>query len=156
MCGRVFEMFKWILIDQANVQIYDIFTRKETYFINGNTFKAKELESIFYGSDYDKYELGQISERKLISNFLKRTKLDGSGFRKYFQYIIISAELGLKKPDKAFYEKALQIIKANAEECLFIDDKKKNCLGAEAIGIKSIVFKDAKQLRKELIRLGIV
>ena len=198
-------MFKWILIDQANVQIYPIFTRKETYSINRKTFKAKELESIFYGSDYDKYELGQISERKLISNFLKRTDLDltadeyirlfksdinpiegmdkilselyakyklaalinegaewakykfeGSGFGKYFQHSIVSWELGLKKPDRGFYEKALQIISAKAEECLFIDDKEKNCKGAEAIGIKSIIFKDAKQLRKEFIGLGIV
>lgn len=198
-------MIKWILIDQAKVQTYDIFTRKKSYSINGKTFRAEDLEEIFYIDDYKKLNVGQISERELIANFLGESGLDltvdeyielfksdvtpidgmedilsqlskrfnlaalinegsewaqykfeGSGFRKYFQHSVISGDLGIKKPERAFYERALEIIGTNPEKCLFIDDRQKNCEGAEAVGIKSICFRDANQLRKELTTYGIV
>ena len=76
--------------------------------------------------------------------------LDVSDFRKFFKEVITSGDLGISKPDKEFYLKALEIIKATPEECLFIDDREENCTSAQNLGIDSIVFRNSEQLRKEL------
>ena len=68
-------MIKWILFDQARVQTYDVFTRKDIYSINDKQFSAKELESIFYLSEYKKFSVGAINEKKLISRFLEKTNI---------------------------------------------------------------------------------
>ncbi len=60
-----------------------------------------------------------------------------------------------KKPDVRFYKKALNILGAQPTECIFIDDKEMNCIDAEKIGIKSIVFKHSEQLKKDLAALSI-
>ena len=69
-------MIKWILIDQAGVQTYPIFTTQSTYSMGGKTFEASRLESIFNYKYYDNYLIGKISEEKLISSFIKDNKLD--------------------------------------------------------------------------------
>jgi HAD superfamily hydrolase (TIGR01509 family) len=68
-------MIKWILFDQAGVQTNMAFEKKKTYKINGKIFFAKDLESIFYIPEYNKFMVGQINEKQLVSAFLKRTKL---------------------------------------------------------------------------------
>jgi HAD superfamily hydrolase (TIGR01509 family) len=77
-------------------------------------------------------------------------KLDISGFRKYFKENFISGDLGLEKPNPKIYYAALKRLNAKPEECIFIDDKEKNCEAAIKLGIKSIVFKGTTQLKKEL------
>jgi FMN phosphatase YigB (HAD superfamily) len=43
-----------------------------------------------------------------------------------------------------------------AEECVFTDDKKINVEAAEKLGMHGIVFQSPEQLRKELIKLGLL
>src|SRR3989338_9883557 len=59
------------------------------------------------------------------------------------------------KPDPAFFQYILEKIKLQAEECLFIDDKERNVLAAITLGIDSILFTDAEQLKIELRKRGI-
>jgi hypothetical protein len=68
-------MIKWILFDQAGVQTYEVFTRKEVYSVNGKQFSGKELESIFNIPEYRQFSVGNIDERNLISTFLKKKNL---------------------------------------------------------------------------------
>ncbi len=79
-----------------------------------------------------------------------RYKLEVSGFAPYFEKHVISGDIGLEKPDTAFYEKALEMLGAEASECLFTDDRAENCEAAQRLGIRSIVFTDAPQLREAL------
>ena len=81
-------------------------------------------------------------------------KIDALKLNSHFSHIVESNKLGKLKPSKTFFEKALKIIKAKPEECLFIDDKEENCKGARKIGIKSITFKNPKQLKNELLSSG--
>jgi HAD superfamily hydrolase (TIGR01509 family) len=76
-------------------------------------------------------------------------------FGQFFEHIIISGEIGLAKPDERFFEKALSTIKAPPEDCIFTDDIMENCFAAESVGIKSILFQNADQLREELKLMGI-
>jgi HAD superfamily hydrolase (TIGR01509 family) len=54
-----------------------------------------------------------------------------------------SCRLGEVKPDAAFYEKALAKFGITADTCLLIDDRPENVAGAEAFGIRSILYSDA-------------
>jgi len=77
------------------------------------------------------------------------------GFLKNFDEAILSYEVGTDKPNAKIYRIALKKLGVLPGEAVFIDDKEENVKGAQKIRIKGIVFKDAKQLRKELRKLDI-
>ncbi len=74
----------------------------------------------------------------------------------YFSDYITTYRTSLSKRDKKIYQLALKKVKSKAEECLFIDDSKDVQTVASKCGIKTILFKNAKQLKKELINLNII
>jgi len=67
-----------------------------------------------------------------------------------FDHLIISSEVGYKKPDPEIYRIALEKIGCQTNEAVFIDDFIENIHGAEALGIHGIHFKNAKQALSEL------
>lgn len=76
-------------------------------------------------------------------------------YHKLFAATEYSFEAGVSKPDKKAYLRILKKLKAKPDECIFIDDNPRNLPPAEALGIKTILFKNANQLRKDLIPFGI-
>lgn len=71
--------------------------------------------------------------------------------------IMRSADWQLLKPEVAFYEKALSLLKLEAEDCLFIDDSPANVEAARRCGIDGIVFHgSAEALRRELSRRNVI
>ena len=51
-----------------------------------------------------------------------------------------SCYLGEVKPDRAFYQKALAKFGVAPDTCLLIDDRAENIAGAEAFGIRAILY----------------
>jgi len=78
------------------------------------------------------------------------------GWYKPFSELILSSEVGMKKPEVGIYKLALKKMKVKASESLFIDDREKNLITAEKLGMKTILFKNVKQLREDLLKLGII
>lgn len=75
---------------------------------------------------------------------------------KYFDGCVISADEKTTKPNIEIYNKLLEKYELNAEECIFIDDLKPNCEGAEAVGIKTFLYENnTKELIEYLKSLGI-
>jgi putative hydrolase of the HAD superfamily len=72
---------------------------------------------------------------------------------KYVDTIYSSATLQLRKPNPAIYKRVLQLENIHPEEALFIDDKERNTVVAERLGIKSIIFKNTVQLQNDLQKL---
>lgn len=66
---------------------------------------------------------------------------------------VISSEEHQVKPEPEIYQCLLDRYNLNADECVFTDDKAVNIVGAEKLGIRGIVFKDAWQFETELKRL---
>jgi len=64
--------------------------------------------------------------------------------------MVVSGDVKLLKPDPAIYNLLLSKYSLRAEECIFTDDNPANVSGAEAVGIKGIVFKGKEMLEKEL------
>jgi 2-haloacid dehalogenase len=77
---------------------------------------------------------------------------DRFAFLDRFETILVSADVGLIKPDPAIFQLLLERIGRTAAECLYIDDSPKNVRGAAELGFDAIAFENAEQLRKELAR----
>ncbi len=64
--------------------------------------------------------------------------------------IVVSGEERTAKPGPELYRILLDRYALQAETCVFIDDSPRNTAGAEAVGIRGLVFRDAAQLRRDL------
>lgn len=72
-----------------------------------------------------------------------------------FDEIVISGEVGMIKPHTEIFDFILGKMNVSAKEAVFVDDNTHNTDAAESVGIKGIVFRDAKTLEKDLGALGI-
>jgi putative hydrolase of the HAD superfamily len=74
---------------------------------------------------------------------------------KYYTAFLSSCYLGVTKPNRKIFSKALWITQRKGEECLFIDDREENVTAAQACGIRGIHLKDQQQLSNLLKEEGI-
>ena len=72
-----------------------------------------------------------------------------------FDVVSSSADMKLAKPQKEAFEIILHSLKSKSEETLFIDDRKINTIAAKEVGMKSILFTNINQLKKELLSFKI-
>ena len=72
-----------------------------------------------------------------------------------FEGAIVSAEVGLLKPQVEIYESLLYQYGLEASETVFIDDMPYNVAGAESVGMNAILFKNAYQCAQALKALGV-
>ncbi len=62
------------------------------------------------------------------------------GMNSYFRDKIVSGEVHLRKPDRAIFECALELLQCKAEDCIFVDNSVKNLRVAEELGMDTILF----------------
>jgi epoxide hydrolase-like predicted phosphatase len=67
-----------------------------------------------------------------------------------FDEIVISAEVGLVKPDARIYEYTLERMNVSPEEAVFVDDFPKNIAEAQAVGMQAVHFQNPTQAMQEL------
>ena len=93
----------------------------------------------------------------LLSNFPKRLyekeEKEKFTFIKYVDGKVISSFIRLIKPDREIYEYLINQYNLIPEECVFLDDRKKNVDAAKAIGMQGIVFSSYEEAKKELNEL---
>jgi len=91
--------------------------------------------------------LAQLAERYplvMVSNFYGNlsTVLNDFGILEYFQTIVESAVVGVRKPDAAIYALGVQELGFTAHECVVIGDSySKDIVPANSIGCKTIWLK---------------
>ena len=74
-------------------------------------------------------------------------------FEDAFDAMIISAEVGLAKPDPRIFQLALERLGVEADQAIFVDDFERNVEGANALGLHGIQFQTPQQMRFDLDRL---
>jgi epoxide hydrolase-like predicted phosphatase len=89
----------------------------------------------------------------LISNswgtgIYKRGDFDG-----LFDALVISGEVGLNKPEPEIFLLACERLGVEPGDCVFVDDLRENCAGAEAVGMTAVLHRDAGQTIAELEEL---
>ncbi|GII53339.1 hypothetical protein Pth03_17280 [Planotetraspora thailandica] len=65
------------------------------------------------------------------------------GWDGLFDAVVISGEVGMRKPEPRIFHHALGLVGLEPEQCVFIDDIEANIQAAEALGIVGIHHRDA-------------
>ena len=86
------------------------------------------------------------------SDELNRYRIHKFRISEIFEAFLSSCWLGVRKPTRQFYSRALGIAQANPERSLFIDDRQQNLSAANALGMQVILFTSSEQLRTDLER----
>jgi putative hydrolase of the HAD superfamily len=100
-----------------------------------------------------KYMVGALNNEARETNAYR---FEHFGLRPLFKVALSSCYLGLRKPDPAIYERALEILGRPAERILFIDDRMENLASAEETGMKILHFTGAGALRQDMANLGVL
>jgi putative hydrolase of the HAD superfamily len=69
--------------------------------------------------------------------------------------VVVSAEVGVLKPDPRIYRHLLTRFALVAEETIFLDDHLPNVEGARAVGLEARVFETAARAAEDLRGLGL-
>jgi putative hydrolase of the HAD superfamily len=69
-----------------------------------------------------------------------------------FEAIVDSSDIGVRKPDPAFFQVVLDRLGLGAGDCLLVDDSAENCTAARALGFAVVHFRDTRQAIAELDR----
>lgn len=67
-----------------------------------------------------------------------------------FETVVDSAFVGCRKPESRIYAITLERLGLPAKSCLFVDDVKVNCEGAERAGIAAVHFQENEQAIPEI------
>jgi len=74
---------------------------------------------------------------------------------RHFDALVLSHEIGARKPAQAFFEQVVRAASCPPERCVFVDDLPANVAGARACGLKGIVYTDIESLQTALGELGV-
>ncbi len=69
-----------------------------------------------------------------------RTLLDQLELARYFDHMVISGEVDVRKPDPGIYCLALARLGVRAEESLFVDDLEENLVAAREMGMRCLLM----------------
>ena len=89
----------------------------------------------------------------LVSNSWSTSHYDRDLLAQLFDAVVISADVGLHKPQPEIYLLAAERLGEAPERCVFVDDLRENCAGAEAVGMAAILHRGADGTVPELERL---
>lgn len=164
--GAIFKSEEWLMLDRGTL------TEKEAIHIFSTRHPEyrEHIEQVFENW-YDMLQPIEV-------NIQLMSKLKEAGYKLYylsnfhdlafkevnrrypffghFEGGVVSFEVKLLKPELAIYDRLLHKYGLKKEECLFIDDTKKNIEAAMKVGIDGVWLPDYKRLREELIKKGIV
>ncbi len=118
------------------------------------------VDRLFAGMEADQAMLDAVRAARragvrtgLISNSWGAGRYDRTSFEELFDGVVISGEVGLNKPEAEIYELGAQRVGLAPAECVFVDDLRENCEGAEAVGMTAVLHRGAEGTVAELERL---
>jgi putative hydrolase of the HAD superfamily/hydrolase len=70
--------------------------------------------------------------------------------RELFDQVVISGEVGLRKPDAEVFFLACRRVGLPAEACVFVDDHDGNVEAARAVGMRAVLHEEGSRTVTEL------
>ncbi|MBS4163835.1 Uncharacterized protein PRO82_001141 [Candidatus Protochlamydia amoebophila] len=125
-------------------ELFDQVRFKSIKEIPGSIQIVKELHKLGY-------QTALLSNVRMNQARLKRQL----GFYDLFHPVLLSFEIGARKPESQSYQILLDQLQVFPQQLLFIDNKDSNVAAAKSMGMDGIVFINAKQLTEELRKRGI-
>jgi putative hydrolase of the HAD superfamily len=118
------------------------------------------IDRMFAGSAPDEPMLAAVLAARragirtgLISNSWGTRRYDRGRLAELFDGIVISGEVGIRKPAPEIYSLGAERIGVDPTECVFVDDLPFNLAPAEELGMATIHHVEAEQTIGELERL---
>ena len=122
-----------------------------------------ELYKQFYAGDaVDLAMIDYIKSLKadfkvgLLSNAWANTRKQLTSMREYFDLFdvcMLSAEVGLRKPDERIYRLILERLDVAAQESIFVDDIPINIDGGSATGMHTVHYRDREQAIQDINKI---
>jgi epoxide hydrolase-like predicted phosphatase len=115
-----------------------------------NLFKRNnELHKYAFRMKKKGYRIAILSDQWHLS---KKALLKENDVKR-FDVSIISCDVGIRKPNPRIYRLTLRKLGVKPSEAVFIDNRDWNTKAAEKLGIKTVLFKNNSQFKKELDKL---
>ncbi|WP_234327370.1 HAD family hydrolase [Streptomyces sp. NRRL WC-3742] len=129
--------------------------------------KRDDLLARYLHDAFPAYQVLQVARQAraagvrtaVLSNSLGRQPYDpyaGFDLHRTFDAVVLSAELGVRKPEPEAFRAVLERLGVTAEESLFVDDSEENLAAARRLGFTPVLGLDedvvVRRLR-ELLRL---
>jgi epoxide hydrolase-like predicted phosphatase len=115
------------------------------------------VERMFAGIQPDEAMLAALRSARaagirtgLISNSMGAGRYDRDSFPALFDGVVISGDVGLHKPQPEIFRLGCARVGLEAGECVFVDDLRENCEGAEAVGMVAVLHRGADTTIPEL------
>ena len=106
------------------------------------------LERLFARVQLEERMLGAVLQARqagvrtgLLSNSWGRDGYPRARFGELFDAVVISGEVGVRKPDPAIYRLAADRLGLEPTQCVFVDDLAANVKAAEAVGMTALVHR---------------
>jgi putative hydrolase of the HAD superfamily len=90
------------------------------------------------------------------SEALNQHRITAFGLDRIFEGFLSSCWLGVRKPSRVIFERAMRIVQARADEVLFVDDRAQNLQPAAALGMQTHQFVNADALDATLRSYSLV
>ena len=90
------------------------------------------------------------------SEVLNVYRIERFGLKAIFPTFLSSCWLGVRKPQRAFFQRGLGIAQADPESSLLVDDRDQNLAPASVLGMNTIHYTNPEGLLKELARYGVL
>lgn len=134
---KVLEMFsKNLKVSEEKLRKLYVWAYKKHFKQNKQLFKqAFKLKKLGY-------KIAVLSDQWLLS----KKALMPKKYYKKFSPVIISCDVGMRKPNPQIYKLVLQKLKLFPKQTIFIDNQKWNTEPAKKLGMRTILFKNNKQL----------
>jgi epoxide hydrolase-like predicted phosphatase len=122
--------------------------------------RTRLIERMFGGVRQDERMLAAVRQARaaglrtgLISNSMGGASYDRSVFSELFDGVVISGEVGMHKPQPEIFLLGAERAGVAPDQCVFVDDLRENCEGAEAVGMTAVLHRGAETTLPELERL---
>ena len=86
----------------------------------------------------ERYAMAAVSDGQSVWG---RAELNAVGLSSYFNPVLISGDFGYRKPDKRFFQKALDALNLQPQEAIYVgNDMYRDVYGAQKAGMKTVFF----------------
>ena len=138
--GLTAEQYWQDIVGQAGMKLTD---KKLEELINIDTTSWMQFDDVMWQWLADlrkaRKRIAMLSNMPRELGVALKTQTDRLGA---FDYVTLSYEVRVVKPDAAIYEHCLEGLDAKAERTMFFDDRIENVQAAEQLGMRGIQFLD--------------
>jgi epoxide hydrolase-like predicted phosphatase len=142
--GEISEDEHWLNVMKVLKRPASECERIRAEFYAGDVIDRTLLD--FLRSLKPKYKTGLISNAwSGLRKYILHEKFDDA-----FEYMVISAEVAVAKPDPKIFQIALEQLQVKPNEAVFVDDFIENIEACKKVGMKGILFKEPESAIKQV------